>query len=81
MSAMEPSIIQAICLLFVVGPVDVEQTMKQIKDNQNKKKFNTVPEIKRQFPNEPRCSCREKTSTTNECSNLKMSCRHKSKSG
>ena len=26
-------------LLFVVGPVNVEQTMKQIKDNQNKKQF------------------------------------------
>ena len=40
-------------LLFVVGPVNVEQTMKQIKDNQNKKQFEPVTEIKRQFPNEP----------------------------
>ena len=68
-------------LLFVVGPVNVEQTMKQIKDNQNKKQFEPVTEIKRQFAERARCSCREKTSTANECTNLKMSCRHKSQSG
>jgi predicted Zn-dependent peptidase len=40
-------------LLFVIGPVNVEQIMKQIKDNQNKKQFEQVTEIKRQFPSEP----------------------------
>jgi predicted Zn-dependent peptidase len=40
-------------LLFVVGPVNVEQIMKQIKDNQNKKQFEPVSEIKRKFDVEP----------------------------
>lgn len=39
-------------LLFVVGPVDVEQIMKQIKDNQAKKPFKDQPEVKRQFEQE-----------------------------
>ena len=47
-------------LLFVVGPVNVEQTMKQIKDNQNKKQFEPVTEIKRQFPNEPVAAAEKK---------------------
>lgn len=40
-------------LLFVVGPVDPEQTMKQIKENQKKKKFAAAPDIKRKFAEEP----------------------------
>ncbi|MDF1510967.1 pitrilysin family protein [Robertmurraya sp. DFI.2.37] len=36
-------------LLFVVGPVDVEKIMKQIKENQAKKPFESQPEIKRRF--------------------------------
>ena len=40
-------------LLFVVGPVDATKVMEQIKENQNNKKYNKVPEIKRQFENEP----------------------------
>ena len=40
-------------LLFVVGPVDATKVMEQIKENQNNKKYNKVPEIKRQFDNEP----------------------------
>lgn len=47
-------------LLFVVGPVNVEQTMKQIKDNQNKKQFEPMTEIKRQFPNEPVAAAEKK---------------------
>ncbi|MHC0037136.1 EF-P 5-aminopentanol modification-associated protein YfmH [Pseudoneobacillus sp. C159] len=40
-------------LLFVVGPVDVDETMKFIKENQAKKPFEEQPEIKRQFAEEP----------------------------
>jgi predicted Zn-dependent peptidase len=40
-------------LLFVVGPVDVENTMKFIKANQDKKDIEKQPEIKRQFEEEP----------------------------
>lgn len=39
-------------LLFVVGPVDVKQTMTQIKENQAKKTFTKQADIKRQFPQE-----------------------------
>ena len=34
--------------------------MKQIKDNQNKKQFEPVTEIKRQFPNEPVAAAEKK---------------------
>lgn len=40
-------------LLFVVGPVDVENTMKFIKENQDKKAIEQQPEIKRKFEEEP----------------------------
>lgn len=40
-------------LLFVVGPVDATKVMEQIKENQNNKKYNKVPDIKRQFEKEP----------------------------
>lgn len=40
-------------LLFIVGPVDPEQTMKLVKDNQDKKEYKEQPEIKRQFDEEP----------------------------
>lgn len=40
-------------LLFVIGPVDPEKTMKQIKENQDKKKFHAASDIKRQFSEEP----------------------------
>jgi predicted Zn-dependent peptidase len=40
-------------LLFVVGPVDVENTMKFIKENQEKKAIEQQPEIKRKFEDEP----------------------------
>jgi predicted Zn-dependent peptidase len=40
-------------LLFVVGPVDVENTMKFIKENQDKKAIEQQPEIKRKFEDEP----------------------------
>ncbi|WP_338469792.1 pitrilysin family protein [Niallia sp. XMNu-256] len=47
-------------LLFVVGPVDVEATMKQIKENQNKKQFAEIHEIKRKFEEEPVGVARDK---------------------
>ena len=40
-------------LLFVVGPVDATKVMEQIKENQAKKNYSKVQEIKRQFENEP----------------------------
>ncbi len=39
-------------LLFIVGPVQVEEIMKQIKDNQAKKSFPTQVEIERKFESE-----------------------------
>ncbi|MGI8384394.1 EF-P 5-aminopentanol modification-associated protein YfmH [Robertmurraya sp. P23] len=39
-------------LLFIVGPVQVEEIMKQIKDNQAKKTFPTQVEIERKFESE-----------------------------
>ncbi len=39
-------------LLFVTGPVNPEQMMKQIKDNQSKKDYKKLPEIKRKFEEE-----------------------------
>ncbi len=39
-------------LLFVIGPVQVEEIMKQIKDNQLKKTFPTQVEIERKFESE-----------------------------
>jgi predicted Zn-dependent peptidase len=40
-------------LLFVIGPVDVNETMNFIKENQAEKDFEQQPEIKRQFESEP----------------------------
>lgn len=40
-------------LLFVVGPIDVEAIMNQIRENQNKKEFKEAKEIKRFFEDEP----------------------------
>ncbi|HYK73122.1 MAG TPA: pitrilysin family protein [Pseudoneobacillus sp.] len=40
-------------LLFVVGPEDVDRTMNFIRDNQAKKPFEDLPEVKRQFEEEP----------------------------
>ncbi|RDI47389.1 EF-P 5-aminopentanol modification-associated protein YfmH [Falsibacillus pallidus] len=40
-------------LLFVVGPVDAENTMNMIRDNQNKKDFKEPKEIQRKFEDEP----------------------------
>ncbi|MCM3600122.1 insulinase family protein [Robertmurraya korlensis] len=39
-------------LLFIVGPVQVEEIMKQIKENQAKKTFPTQVEIERKFESE-----------------------------
>ena len=40
-------------LLFVVGPVDPEAIMKQIRENQGKKQYKDKPEIERKFEDEP----------------------------
>jgi predicted Zn-dependent peptidase len=40
-------------LLFVVGPVDPDQVMDQVRSNQEKKPYEKMPEIKRQFDEEP----------------------------
>ncbi|CAM3426414.1 pitrilysin family protein [Aeromicrobium ponti] len=40
-------------LLFIVGPVEPEQVMNLVRDNQNKKDYKEQPEINRQFEEEP----------------------------
>jgi predicted Zn-dependent peptidase len=40
-------------LLFVVGSVDPEQIMNQIRSNQEEKEYEKMPEIKRKFEDEP----------------------------
>ncbi|MDT9023989.1 MULTISPECIES: EF-P 5-aminopentanol modification-associated protein YfmH [Rossellomorea] len=40
-------------LLFVVGSVDPDQIMNQIRSNQEKKDYEKMPEIKRRFDDEP----------------------------
>lgn len=40
-------------LLFIVGPVDQEQMIKMVRDNQDRKDYKELPEIKRKFEEEP----------------------------
>lgn len=40
-------------LLFIVGPVDPKQIMNQVRENQAKKEYKAMPEIKRKFETEP----------------------------
>jgi len=40
-------------LLFIVGPVDVENIMKLVRDSQNNKDYKEQSEIKRRFEQEP----------------------------
>lgn len=40
-------------LLFIVGPVEPQKIMDQVKDNQARKKYHDMPEIKRKFEDEP----------------------------
>ncbi|WP_040205047.1 EF-P 5-aminopentanol modification-associated protein YfmH [Neobacillus jeddahensis] len=40
-------------LLFIVGPVDPEKIMNQVRENQSKKDYKAMPEIKRKFEDEP----------------------------
>ncbi|MEK3855048.1 EF-P 5-aminopentanol modification-associated protein YfmH [Cytobacillus sp. FSL H8-0458] len=47
-------------LLFIVGPVDPDQIMSQVRDNQSKKDYNEMPEIKRQFEEEPSEAAKKK---------------------
>ena len=47
-------------LLFIVGPVDAEDTMKLIRDNQAAKSYEEMPEIQRKFEQEPTGVAKEK---------------------
>ncbi|MGY6210339.1 EF-P 5-aminopentanol modification-associated protein YfmH [Cytobacillus firmus] len=47
-------------LLFIVGPVDPDQIMTQVRDNQSKKDYKEMPEIKRQFEGEPSEAAKKK---------------------
>lgn len=47
-------------LLFIVGPVDPEEYMAQIKENQNKKDYTNHSEIQRKFAEEPKHVNKEK---------------------
>jgi predicted Zn-dependent peptidase len=40
-------------LLFIVGPVDPDKFMEQVRENQAKKVYQEIPEIKRKFEDEP----------------------------
>ncbi|MFC0271367.1 EF-P 5-aminopentanol modification-associated protein YfmH [Metabacillus herbersteinensis] len=41
-------------LLFIVGPVDPEEILTQVRENQAKKDYKDQPEIKRDVPDEPK---------------------------
>ena len=44
-------------LLFIVGPVDPDTFMNQVRENQAKKEYKDMPEINRNFEDEPaQCS-------------------------
>lgn len=47
-------------LLFIVGPVDPEQFMNQVRENQSKKEYKDQPEIKRKFEEEPLQAAKKK---------------------
>ncbi|WP_042456479.1 EF-P 5-aminopentanol modification-associated protein YfmH [Neobacillus dielmonensis] len=47
-------------LLFIVGPVNPEGIMNQVKANQAKKDYQEMPEIKRQFEEEPLHAAKKK---------------------
>lgn len=47
-------------LLFVVGPVDAEKVMTQIRENQAKKDYEDMPEITRHFDKEPETVAEQK---------------------
>lgn len=47
-------------LLFIVGPVDPNKFMDQVRENQAKKVYKDMPEIKRKFDEEPAQSAQQK---------------------
>lgn len=47
-------------LLFVVGPVDAEKVMTQVRENQAKKDYEDMPEITRHFDKEPETVAEQK---------------------
>ena len=48
-------------LLFIVGPVDAESIMEQIRQNQNSKKYEPQAEIERKFEAEPETVAKKKS--------------------
>lgn len=48
-------------LLFIIGPVDVEAIMQQVRQNQNSKKYELQPEIERKFATEPENVAKKKS--------------------
>ncbi|WP_227935868.1 EF-P 5-aminopentanol modification-associated protein YfmH [Alkalihalobacillus deserti] len=51
-------------LLFVIGPVDPEEVMTQVKRNQSQKKFSKLKEIQRFFDEEPDTVAKERNVIT-----------------
>ncbi|MFC0558543.1 EF-P 5-aminopentanol modification-associated protein YfmH [Halalkalibacter alkalisediminis] len=51
-------------LLFVIGPVDPEEVMAQVKKNQSQKEFSKLVEIERFFDEEPDTVAKEKNVIT-----------------
>jgi predicted Zn-dependent peptidase len=47
-------------LLFIVGPVDPDRFMKQVRENQEKKEYSNQSEIKRKFEDEPPQAAKQK---------------------
>ncbi|WP_045515145.1 EF-P 5-aminopentanol modification-associated protein YfmH [Neobacillus niacini] len=47
-------------LLFIVGPVDPSKFMDQLRENQAKKEYKEMPEIKRKFEDEPTQAAEQK---------------------
>ncbi|MEH7010682.1 pitrilysin family protein [Neobacillus niacini] len=47
-------------LLFIVGPVDPNKFMDQVRENQAKKEYKEMPEIKRKFEDEPTQAAEQK---------------------
>lgn len=48
-------------LLFIIGPVDAEAIMQQVRQNQNSKKYELQPEIERKFATEPENVAKKKS--------------------
>src|SRR5690606_35154976 len=47
-------------LLFIVGPVSPDEIIKMVKENQARKDYTNLPEIKRKFEEEPESAAKKK---------------------